>query len=97
LALLSAVETLSAALLAAGTLRLPLVLLAAFDEERLDEVDDLAVEDTGSDAAAELDVLVLLDPRALLSVSLIDTSCWRLFTLTSWLMYSFGSLDAVGS
>jgi hypothetical protein len=40
-----------------------------------------------------LDVL----PRSALSVWLMSTSCSRLFTCTSWLMYSLGSVSAVGS
>jgi hypothetical protein len=31
------------------------------------------------------------------SVWLMSTSCSRLFTCTSWLMYSLGSVSAVGS
>ena len=43
-----------------------------------------------------LEVLGVL-PRSVVSVWLISISCSRLFTLTSWLMYSFGSVSAVGS
>ena len=41
----------------------------------------------------ELDAL----PASVLSVWLISISCSRLFTCTSWLMYSLGSVFAVGS
>jgi hypothetical protein len=41
----------------------------------------------------ELGVLL----ASVLSVWLMSMSCSRLFTLTSWLMYSFGSVSAVGS
>jgi hypothetical protein len=36
-------------------------------------------------------------PRSVLSVWLMSMSCSRLFTLTSWLMYSLGSVSEVGS
>jgi hypothetical protein len=36
-------------------------------------------------------------PRSVVSVWLMSMSCSRLFTLTSWLMYSFGSVSEVGS
>jgi hypothetical protein len=35
--------------------------------------------------------------KVVLRVWLISISCSRLFTETSWLMYSFGSVSAVGS
>ena len=36
-------------------------------------------------------------PASVLSVWLMSISCSRLFTLTSWLMYSLGSVSEVGS
>jgi hypothetical protein len=36
-------------------------------------------------------------PASVLSVWLMSISCSRLFTCTSWLMYSLGSVSAVGS
>jgi hypothetical protein len=36
-------------------------------------------------------------PRSVVSVWLMSMSCSRLFTLTSWLMYSLGSVFEVGS
>ena len=50
-------------------------------------------------ACPEVPPLEVLDvlPRSVVSVWLISISCSRLFTLTSWLMYSFGSVSAVGS
>jgi hypothetical protein len=43
---------------------------------------------------AELAVEV---PRSVVSVELIEINCCRLFTFTNWLMYSLGSVLAVGS
>lgn len=42
-------------------------------------------------------VPVELGVLSVVSVWLMSMSCSRLFTLTSWLMYSFGSVFAVGS
>jgi hypothetical protein len=36
-------------------------------------------------------------PRSVVSVWLIEINCSRLFTFTNWLMYSLGSVSAVGS
>jgi hypothetical protein len=46
--------------------------------------------------AAPLEAAVVL-PRSVVSVWLIEMSCSRLFTFTNWLMYSLGSVFAVGS
>jgi hypothetical protein len=51
---------------------------------------------------AELDGLALLEvapgvPSAVVRFWLMSINCSRLFTCTSWLMYSLGSVSAVGS
>ena len=48
-------------------------------------------------APALLLELVLELPSAVERFWLISMSCSRLFTLTNWLMYSLGSVSAVGS
>jgi hypothetical protein len=63
----------------------------------------IAFESVGADAAAsdlvdaELPEAVLELPRSVESVWLILINCSRLFTLINWLMYSLGSVVAVGS
>jgi hypothetical protein len=42
-------------------------------------------------------VLAVVLPRSVVNVWLIEISCSRLFTFTNWLMYSLGSVFAVGS
>jgi hypothetical protein len=44
-----------------------------------------------------LAALAVVEVESLVSVELIEISCSRLFTFTNWLMYSFGSVFAVGS
>jgi hypothetical protein len=44
-----------------------------------------------------LAALAAVEVESLVSVSLIEISCSRLFTFTNWLMYSLGSVFAVGS
>jgi hypothetical protein len=46
--------------------------------------------------AAPLELAVVL-LESFVSVELIEISCSRLFTFTNWLMYSLGSVFAVGS
>ena len=55
--------------------------------------------DLGVVTSGDVPVSELLDGavRSVLNVWLMLMSCSRLFTLTSWLMYSFGSVSAVGS
>ena len=52
---------------------------------------------TGTVAAVTPLGLAVEPPRAVDSVWLIEISCSRLFTFTNWLMYSLGSVSAVGS
>jgi hypothetical protein len=44
-----------------------------------------------------LAALAVVEVESLVSVELIEISCSRLFTFTNWLMYSLGSVFAVGS
>jgi hypothetical protein len=102
-----------AAGLAAGMPRLPgaswaaAVLMAP--ETPVPELDEAAgVEDellpltplTALVACADeprLAELAIELPISVVSVELIEINCCRLFTFTSWLMYSLGSVLAVGS
>ncbi len=60
---------------------------------------ELPALDASVVACGDVPLSELLDGvvRLVLSVWLMSISCSRLFTLTSWLMYSLGSVSAVGS
>jgi hypothetical protein len=110
---LSDIATLCAAELAAGIPRLPgaswaaAVLMAPETPvPELDEAAGVAAELlpltplTALAACAEEPLLSELPvelPRSVVSVELIEINCCRLFTFTNWLMYSLGSVLAVGS
>jgi hypothetical protein len=86
---------------AAAVLMAPETLVAELDEAAGVEAELLPLTPLVALAAwaeeplfAELAVEL---PRSVVSVELIEINCCRLFTFTNWLMYSLGSVLAVGS
>jgi hypothetical protein len=73
----------------------PPALALVADAEEL--VDKLGLAVVAASVDCDLVVTEVLAGYAAVSVELMLISCSRLFTWTSWLMYSFGSCWAVGS